>query len=272
MKTRKTLSRTVMLESHRVLQTRNMHACCLRGCKLCGARQDWDADDQEDVAECVIEHARNPVETGTTVWEAPEGGKGLPALPANLHHYVPGDVLQSLLQAHRRFQAATALVAEPPPVAGFHITLASGCYKRGFQLRLTLGANLTQLWPHRLYASLVVSVVVDPDGEHRGVLADIQRDFSTFMRPFPDHNGICGPLLSVVVAQPPEPFYHASYSKNTAHQAAIQAKPAHAQQGLHVIVNCDIDNIIGSEFIKSVVDNFLPKRTKAWPRGEGGAQ
>ena len=155
------------------------------------------------------------------------------------------------------------LVAEPPPppVEGFWVSLATGCYRRGWQLRQTLGPNLLRLLPYRRWANWVISIAKDPDGEHEQLIQAIRRDYGDFMRPLAPGEQ---PLLVVAMAFPHEPYYHASCSKNTSHMVALQTVPAHVSRDLHVLVSLDADNIIGTLFLPAVAADFLPPQDEVW--------
>ena len=176
----------------------------------------------------------------------------LPKISETLAQYVPGDILAAL----RAEERSLGLVAEPPPVEGFWVSLATGCYRRGWQLRQTLGPNLLRLLPYRKWASWVIIIAEDPVSEHTQLLEDILRDYASFMKPWgPGEN----PLLVVATARPPEPnYYHASCNKNTCHLLALHAVPAHVRHDRHVLVSLDADNIIGSLFLHAVATDFLP--------------
>ena len=175
----------------------------------------------------------------------------LPMISQTLQKYVPGDVLGALRAEERNL----GLVAEPPPAQGFWVSLATGCYRRGWQLRQTLGPNLLRLLPYRKWANWVISIAEDTDKEDAQLLDDILRDYGDFMRPLaPDEH----PLLVVATARPHDGYYHASYSKNTCHMVALKTVPDHVSDDLHVLVSLDADNIIGTLFLHAVAADFLP--------------
>ena len=143
------------------------------------------------------------------------------------------------------------------PAEGFWVSLATGCYRRGWQLRQTLGPNLLRLLPYRRWANWVISIAKDPGGEHEQLIQAIRRGYGGFMRPLAPGEQ---PLLVVATAFPLEPYYHASCSNNTSHVLALQTVPEHVSRGLHVLVSLDADNIIGTLFLPAVAADFLPPR------------
>ena len=211
--------------------------------------QDWGGD-----GEAVVPPVQERPEVVVTEHPPDEDVEvlPLPKISETLAQYVPGDILAAL----RAEERSLGLVAEPPPAEGFWVSLATGCYRRGWQLRQTLGPNLLRLLPYRKWASWVISIAEDPVGEHTQLLEDILRDYASFMKPWgPGEN----PLLVVATARPPEPnYYHASCNKNTCHLLALHAVPTHVRRDRHVLVSLDADNIIGSLFLHAVAADFLP--------------
>ena len=183
-----------------------------------------------------------------------------PQLPyhlANLHHYVPSDVLGAIKVA--KLEMLDCAPAHPRPTSELRVCLAASCMKRGWQMRAALGPSLLHIWRHRYYTTYVLALVKDPDREWVADLEFIQLHFSEFMRPSED----CAlPLLVVALADPTgdktKGYFHQSVSKNTSHQVAFGLRA-------NIVCNLDVDNVIGPGFMESLLGQFLGKS------GGGGA-
>ncbi len=127
----------------------------------------------------------------------------------------------------------------------FKVTLCSSCYRRHWQLHMSLGPNLVHLLPYRNFVTLLV--VLANDGEDEDSEQWIREHYGEFLQ-----NG----MLVLARAQPTSGYYHASESKNTSHLAAIHGAGGSAPSTHHVLVNLDCDNIMGDAFLKSVIRTF----------------
>ncbi len=146
--------------------------------------------------------------------------------------------LQSTL--HRAFEAGGDAPLHTAPA---RISLCQTCFRRGFQLRCTLHANMLQLWRWRGAACLYL--VLFGEEETQELSEWIEKEFQI-------------PLAAglLVVASSPMKWWHSSIAKNTAHVLALAEHGVHDPDA-HLLVNLDADNIIGRTFVETALDQVL---------------
>ncbi len=133
------------------------------------------------------------------------------------------------------------------PACDFIVVLAVTTYKRKWQLKATLAANLLTALPWRQTVKWVIADLNDPDSDEEsdrlaewiGMKARISLTLDQlryFRRRAPGHDRFIG--------------WHASVAKNSAFAAALQAVGDHSRG---IIVNVDNDNFITAAFLQDLL-------------------
>jgi len=130
-------------------------------------------------------------------------------------------------------------VQESPHAGDVNIYLCVTTFKRTYQLKECLPQNVLLTWPYR---SRVRWVVLDlNDGQE-------QEEVRTFIQ-----DNFLVPIVvgHMVYFRAPQPYWHASWAKNTSHSAAMTLMG----DDNAVLVNCDNDNLLTRQFIDMLVEH-----------------
>lgn len=191
----------------------------------------------------------------------------------------PTDVLEGILSDLKVGRESRWPEANTDVKEGACISLCSVCFGRGPQLQMCMGPNIARLLPHRKYARWLVLLCPDDVGGQPRTDLELEKWICCHYSYYLDSG-----LLVLVRGTPPSPgYYHASEAKNTAHAAAVTyynhtetdagsgggapplafnrdfkwtAGPPIDDDGRHILVNLDCDNLIGTLFIEDVVSLF----------------
>lgn len=157
----------------------------------------------------------------------------------------PSEVIPKWLSEMAAFWGAAAEVLDPDAKTvissgaahqtscDIKVGLCVPLKSRGNQIKLSLATSIANLWSHRRWCKIYL---VDFDSND-GIVEWIRSHF---------HEAMTQDLLRVYVTKDLGQLFHSSSARNTAHRMAIE-------DGCHIVVNLDADNVVDPGFARDVV-------------------